>query len=173
MRVTATEEYGLRCLLVLARQGPEVQLSISEIAEAEGISVPYASKLLAMLRKAELVTAVRGRNGGFCVARPAAGISLLEVITALGGPLIDPDHCSKRTGQLDVCVHGEHCSVHDVLGGLAGIVGQFLKGTSLQNVIDGDTPKIEMPLEAILPSFTPDREAVATDQTSRIRVSQR
>jgi Rrf2 family protein len=171
MRITATEEYGLRCLLVLARKGPQVQLSIADIAEAEGISVPYASKLLAMLRKAELVTAVRGRKGGFCIAREADQINLLEVITALGGPLIDPDHCSKRTGRLDVCVHGDRCSVHDVLGGLAGIVGQFLKGTTLQNVIDGDTPDVEMPVEVMWPSYSPGEES--GDTTQRIRVSQR
>lgn len=171
MRITATEEYGLRCLLVLARKGPGVQLSIADIAEAEGISIPYASKLLAILRKTELVTTVRGRNGGFCIAREADRINLLEVITALGGPLIDPDHCSKRTGQLDVCVHGEHCSVHDILGGLAGIVGQFLKATTLQNVIDGDTPKIEVPIEAMLPSFAARTETAS--ERDRIRVSQR
>ncbi len=173
MRITATEEYGLRCLLVLGRGGPKAQHSIAEIAEAEGISIPYASKLLAMLRKAGLVTAVRGRKGGFSVAREADQINLLEVITALGGPLIDPDHCSKRTGQLDVCVHGEHCSVHDILGGLAGTVGQFLKATTLQNVIDGDTPQVDLPTEAMLPDCDQRYGDYAPDTTRRIRVSQR
>jgi Rrf2 family iron-sulfur cluster assembly transcriptional regulator len=55
MRISAVEEYGLRCLVALARKGPDSQLSISEIAELEGLSVPYASKLLAILRRAGLV----------------------------------------------------------------------------------------------------------------------
>jgi len=59
MRITAVEEYGLRCLLALARQGQGKQLSIPEIAEMEGLSVPYVSKLLAILRRAGLVTAER------------------------------------------------------------------------------------------------------------------
>src|SRR5512141_1068447 len=105
MRISAVEEYGLRCLLALARKGPKDQLSISEIAEQEGLSVPYASKLLAILRRAGLVTAERGRGGGFSIAREPKEINLYEVMTSLGGPLIDPNHCQKYSGQLNQCVH--------------------------------------------------------------------
>ncbi|UCC45688.1 MAG: Rrf2 family transcriptional regulator [Candidatus Zixiibacteriota bacterium] len=137
MRITAVEEYGLRCLLNLARAGRGKQMSISEIAESEGLSVPYASKLLSILRKAGLVQAVRGRSGGFRIARDPGEIDLYEVLFALGGPLIDPDHCQKHSGQLDQCVHTEECSVQGVLGGLAGYVQSFLAGTSLQEIVDG------------------------------------
>jgi Rrf2 family protein len=137
MRISAIEEYGLRCLLALARRGPEEQSSITEIAEMEGISVAYASKLLSILRKEGLVTAVRGRTGGFTVARPLDRISLYEVLVALGGPLIDPNHCEKHTGQLEQCVHHDSCSVQDVLGGLAGYVQEFLTDTTIQDLAFG------------------------------------
>ena len=137
MRVTAVEEYGLRCLLALARQGQGKQLSIPDIAEREGLSVPYVSKLLAILRKAGLVTAERGRSGGFTISRPLEQISVYEVLVVLGGPLIDPAHCQKHTGQLDQCIHIESCSVHDVLGGLAGYVKEFLSQTTLQDLALG------------------------------------
>ncbi len=136
MRVTAVEEYGLRCLLALARKGPDGQLSISEIAEAEGLSVPYASKLLAILRRAGLVQAARGRGGGFTIAKEPNAITLYEVLTMLGGPLIDPNHCQKHTGQLQQCVHIENCSVHDILGGLAGYVQEFLSRTTLADLVN-------------------------------------
>lgn len=135
--MTATEEYGLRCLLVLAGGSPAQQMSIADIADREGISVPYASKLLSMLRRGKLVNAERGRNGGFSLAREASKISLYEVVLVLGGPLLDPDHCSKRAGQLAQCVHEGNCSVHDILGGLAGYVAKFLSETTLQDVLDG------------------------------------
>jgi Rrf2 family iron-sulfur cluster assembly transcriptional regulator len=136
MRISAIEEYGLRCLVTLAHKGPNGQLSIPETAEIEGISIPYASKLLSVLRRAGLVTAVRGRGGGFCLARDPRDINLLEAITALGGPLMPPDHCTRYTGQLDRCVHVGNCSVHDVLHGLAGYLGDILAGTTLQDLID-------------------------------------
>lgn len=137
MRITALEEYGLRCLITLGRRGPEGQLSISEIADREGLSVPYASKLLAILRKAGLVQAERGRTGGFSLARKPEAITLYEVLTTLGGPLIDPAHCQKFSGQLDECVHLDSCTVHEVLGGLAGYMRGFLSRTTLADMIAG------------------------------------
>lgn len=145
MRVSALEEYGLRCLLALAKEGESGQLSINDIAEREALSVPYASKLLSLLRKAKLVSSVRGRKGGFCISRPANEITLYEVITALGGPLIDPDHCTRFSGQLDVCVHSEGCTVHHVLGSLAGYIGTYLRNTTLRDVLDGLTHGLPMP----------------------------
>jgi len=134
MRITAVEEYGLRCLLALAGKGSQSQMSISEIAELEGLSVPYVSKLLAILRKAGLVTAVRGRSGGFTIARPPEDITLYEVLVSLGGPLIDPSHCQKYTGQLDQCVHGANCSTHQTLAGLAGHIRSFLASQNLADL---------------------------------------
>ncbi len=145
MRISALEEYGLRCLLALAKEGMDGQLSINDIAEREALSVPYASKLLSLLRKARLVSSVRGRKGGFCIARPADDITLYEVITALGGPLINPDHCSRFSGQLDICVHSESCTVHYVLGSLAGYIGSYLKNTTLRDVLEGLTHGLPMP----------------------------
>lgn len=136
MRITAVEEYGLRCLLNLARIGAKAQLSISEIAAMEGLSVPYTSKLLSILRKSGLVLAARGRGGGFSIAREPEDITVFDVLTALGGPLIDPGHCKKYTGQLGECVHLHDCSVHEVFGSLAGYVKAFLSGTSLKDLLE-------------------------------------
>jgi len=155
MRITAVEEYGLRCLLTLARKGTSGQMSISEISEKEGLSVPYASKLLGILRRAGLVVAARGRSGGFSIAREPKDIGLYEVLTALGGPLIDPDHCQKYSGQLDECVHFANCSVHDVLGGLAGFVQDFLSKTTLQDILAGNGHRRH---------FVPEKDLIVLDQ---------
>lgn len=160
MRISAVEEYGLRCLLNLARLGPSGQLSISEIAEREGLSVPYVSKLLAILRHAGLVNAVRGRTGGFTIARQAEQINLHEVLTALGGPLIDPNHCNRFSGHRDSCVHLGDCSIHGVLGGLAGYIQDNLVRTSLADMINRTshfrgTHQIASPTATIQPASKP------------------
>lgn len=138
MRISASEEYGLRCMLTLAKEGTEGQLSISEISEKEGLSIPYTSKLLSILRKAQLVKAVRGRKGGFCITRSPESINLLEIITALGGPLIEPGHCDKFSGQFETCVHFQKCSVIYVLSGLAGYIGDYLSETTLDEILSGN-----------------------------------
>ena len=136
MRISSLEEYGLRCMMALARTGLNGQLSIPEIAKCEGLSVPYASKLLSILRKAKLVNAVRGRGGGFCISRSSAEITLLDVITALGGPMIDPDHCNKFSGNEEECVHIDDCSVHNIFNSLAGYMEDMLSKTTLQDILD-------------------------------------
>ena len=55
MKISAQEEYGLRCLLRLAQSGDRASATLPEIAAAEGLSVPYAAKLLSVLRQAGLI----------------------------------------------------------------------------------------------------------------------
>jgi DNA-binding transcriptional ArsR family regulator len=77
MKVTAQEEYGLRCLVQVARGHAQGRsLSITEIAQGEGLSTPYVGKILAVLRKGGLVTAARGRSGGYTLTRNPRAITL-------------------------------------------------------------------------------------------------
>ena len=136
MRISSLEEYGLRCLLTLATQPEGIQLTIPEIAEKEGLSEPYAGKLLSILKKGNLIKSARGRKGGFTIAKPAKEITLLEAVTTLGGPLIENDHCAKFTGILRRCVHYDCCSVRYVLGGLVAYIGEFLSKTTLADIMN-------------------------------------
>jgi len=135
MRISSLEEYGLRCLLTLANLGPSGQLTIPEIAEKEGLSEPYVGKLLALLKRGNLIKSVRGRKGGFTIARLPHEITLLQAVTTLGGPLIEHDHCTKFTGLLQKCIHYDCCSVRYVLGGLVAYIGEFLSKTTLADVM--------------------------------------
>ncbi len=68
MKITALEEYGLRCMIALAQNWPEKSMTMPEISAKEGLSIPYVGKLLMLLKRAGLVKALRGRNGGFTLA---------------------------------------------------------------------------------------------------------
>src|SRR5262249_12149920 len=106
MKITAQEEYGLRCLLRLARAGQS--LTIPEIAQAEGLSPAPAAKLLAVLRQAGFIESVRGRAGGYHLTRPATEVRLGRVLLALGEPLFDdPGYCERHAGPETegLCIH--------------------------------------------------------------------
>jgi len=115
MKITSQEEYGLRCLLRLARADDGRSLTIPEIAADEGLSVPYVAKLLAVLRQAGLIDSVRGRAGGYRLAASPGEISLGSVMTALGEPLFDEPHFfSKHPGTETTdgrCVHIGGCTL--------------------------------------------------------------
>ena len=98
MKITAQEEYGLRCLLRLAK-ADSGSITLPEVAAAEGLSVPYVAKLMAVLRHAGLLESVRGRSGGYSLAKPAEDIGLGSLLLILGEPLFDEhEYCQKHAG---------------------------------------------------------------------------
>lgn len=138
MKVTALEEYGLRCMVLLAKRAESGSpVTLAEIGEEEGLSVAYAAKLLAILRKADLVNAARGRNGGYVLARSPEEIALKEIIDALGEPVFSAAHCSKFTGVDGTCTHISNCSVRSVWRGFDRIIGRLLDQTTLSDIITG------------------------------------
>ena len=64
MKLSSQEEYGLRCLLQIARAGEGASRTIAEVSEREGISAPNVAKIMRLLRRAELVRSTRGKAGG-------------------------------------------------------------------------------------------------------------
>ena len=138
MKITAQEEYGLRCLLQLARV-PEGQImSVKEIASKEGLSSAYAEKLLRILSRAGLVHSVRGIKGGYMPNRPASSISLGEVIRALG-TMETTDHiCTVFTGNAPACVHFSDCGIRSVWSGLTNYIQSFLDQTTLGSLLENE-----------------------------------
>src|SRR5581483_5498840 len=113
MKISAQEEYGVRCLLRLA-QTEEQSLTLPEIAQAEGLSVAYVAKLMAVLRQAGLIDSVRGRSGGYRLRRAPTQIGLGSLLLILGEPLYDEqDYCQKHAGIAEDgrCVHKGACSL--------------------------------------------------------------
>src|SRR5947207_15253989 len=103
MKVSAQEEYGLRCLVLLARLREGESLTLGQIARSEGISVANAGKLMWIMNKAGLVQSTRGTKGGYSLARPAAEIRLNEVIRVLDHDTVQ-NHCQSYTGGMETCV---------------------------------------------------------------------
>ena len=133
MKVSAQEEYGLRCLVQLAHLRGGESLTLSQIAKGEGISVANAGKLLWILSKAGLVQSTRGTKGGYQLARPAHEIRLSEVIKVLDADEV-AGHCKSYTGVLDVCVHTSDCGIRPVILGLHEIVQQRALGSHARAV---------------------------------------
>jgi Rrf2 family protein len=143
MKISSQEEYGLRCLLQVARDGSETPVPISEIASREGLSVEYVGKLLMKLRKGELVTSVRGKAGGYVLAKPANEISLRLVLEVLSDPVFDTSYCSRFSGTEKTCVHAANCGIRPIWA----VVNQFLDRT-LSNLTIADVLQSEQ--EAIV-----------------------
>lgn len=88
MRLSAKSEYALLAMIELASCTESGPLSAREVSERQGIPSKFLEQLFVALRKAGLVTAVRGARGGFVLARPASDVTVLEIVEALEGPLV-------------------------------------------------------------------------------------
>lgn len=136
MKITAQEEYGLRCLLQVARAPEGESLTIPEVAAAEGLSVPYVAKLLSVLRQAGMIESVRGRSGGYRLARSPEQIGLGSLLLTLGEPLFDePDYCEKHAGVGDSCVHHGACSLRALWGTLEQWIRHSLDQVTLADLL--------------------------------------
>jgi Rrf2 family protein len=138
MKLSSQEEYGLRCLLQLARAGEGAALTIAEMSGREGISAPNVAKIMRILRRAGLVRSTRGKTGGYRLARPAADVRALEVLAALGGRLFDPGFCDRHAGVETHCLNTRDCSIRPVLRGLQDAVDQVLGELTLASLLGSE-----------------------------------
>ena len=111
MKLTRGTDYGIRGILYLGTQPFERVTLLHEIAENQLVPESYLAKIFQDLNKAGLVRSHRGARGGFSLARPAAQITLRQVIEALQGP-ISLNRCLDIR---EVCPRQEGCPVSRVL----------------------------------------------------------
>lgn len=135
MKFSAQEEYGLRCLLAIARSDSG-SATIPEISRRENLSESHVAKLLMVLRKEGIVVSSRGHAGGYALARPAGEMKVGDVLAVLGGRLYDDEYCSRHGGLSDVCVHGSGCALSDLWNAIQEAVDSVTFRISLQDLAD-------------------------------------
>lgn len=109
MKLSTKGRYGLRALIDLAVYSENEAVSIQSISQRQQISDSYLEQLMAKLKKAGLVVSIRGAGGGYRLAKPAAEISVGDILRALEGNLsavICPGNDEGAGGceSADICV---------------------------------------------------------------------
>jgi Rrf2 family protein len=135
MKLSAQEEYGLRCLLTLARAATSTPLTIPQIAEAERISGPNVAKLLRVLRKGGFVVASRGQAGGYSLSRKANEINVGDALACLGGRIFDAGFCGRHSSATRGCGHNSDCSVRSVWRLVQSAVDDVLSRLTLADLL--------------------------------------
>ena len=137
MKITAQEEYGLRCLLQVAQLTLKDNLtSLEDIAKAEHITTDYAAKLLSLLRQANFIESVRGKAGGYKLAKTPENIYLDEVIRSLSGELFESQSCQQFPGNDSKCIHISCCSIRSVWMSISQVLFGMLKRISLKDLLE-------------------------------------
>ena len=108
MKLSTKGRYGLRAVLDLALHSKEAVVPLSEIATRQDVSISYLEQLIAKLKKAGIVTSIRGAQGGYKLARDPTTLSVGEILRALEGNL-DPVNCAELTGEGEPCSASDNC----------------------------------------------------------------
>ncbi|MDR1862342.1 MAG: Rrf2 family transcriptional regulator, partial [Treponema sp.] len=133
MRITTRGRYALRASLALARLGKDGNpVSISILGEQENISPVFLEQIFFKLRKAGIVTSVRGPGGGFCFAQPPEKLTLKEILDAAGEELnLTP--CDKKK---DSCDRFGYCLSHSIWDGVTELVNNYFRGITLASILE-------------------------------------
>jgi Rrf2 family protein len=133
MKLSTRSTYGVRAMLVLAlRERSGRPVMIRNIAEEQALPVNYLEQLMSQLRKANLVTALRGPHGGFVLARAASEITVAEIVEALEGPLGLAD-CPSGPG---CCSRPEVCAVSELWQEASDALTRSLRRVTLAALAD-------------------------------------
>lgn len=143
MKFSTQEEYGLRCLLQLARRGEGTSMTIPEISHSEGLSIAHVAKLMRILRLGGFVASERGQSGGYSLSRPPEDIVVGDVLAALGGRLVEDDHCTSYSASTEGsnCAHSVDCSIISLWNRVQENVDRVLHNTTLGDLIAKSLPQ--------------------------------
>jgi Rrf2 family protein len=131
MRLTAKSEYGLLAVIDLALSSSSGPVSAREVAERRAIPQRFLEQLLVSLRRAGLVTAVRGAKGGFALGRPAEEITVLDVVEALEGSLT-ASVCDSERGV--TCGQAGACAAAPVWAKATAALRDVFAGTTIEEL---------------------------------------
>jgi Rrf2 family protein len=135
MKLSAQEEYGLRCLLRVASASEGGSVTIPAIAKAEALSTAYVGKLMSVLRQSDFVESVRGQAGGYILSRPPEKIAVSEVLASLGGRLFEAEFCDEFAGLERICTHSVDCSIRSLWRSVQHAVDLVLAGITLKDLL--------------------------------------
>lgn len=130
MRLTTKGRYAVTSMLDLALHMHNAPVSLSDVAIRQGISLSYLEQLFAKLRKKGLVSSVRGPGGGYLLNKPAAEISISEVVDAVNEQ-IDATNCAGKGN----CQQGSKCLTHNLWSDLSDQIHNFLSSITLASLM--------------------------------------
>ena len=133
MKISAKARYGLRILLDVALHETHARpRTIKEIADAQGISEKFISRIVVPLRERGMIKSERGKLGGFRLAQAPSDITLLAVIETLQGPISLVDCVADKAG----CVRSGTCVARSGWTDVNTAVRAALRGMTLETVLE-------------------------------------
>ncbi len=132
MKLSTRSRYGVRLILELAMNYDKGPVQLNTIAKNQDISEKYLGQLVIQLKSAGVITAVRGKNGGYLLSKEPRNLTLREVIEKLEGDLCLVE-C--MTGAVN-CERTDFCITRDIWRELSLRMVEYLDSVTMQDLVD-------------------------------------
>jgi Rrf2 family transcriptional regulator, iron-sulfur cluster assembly transcription factor len=129
MKLTTKGRYAVTALLDMVIHQEKGPVTVTQVAERQGISISYLERLACLMREHGLLRSVRGAKGGYILARDAKTITVADIIQAVDEK-IDATRCQGKSN----CQDGGMCLTHSLWDALNHKIMEFLRGVTLQDL---------------------------------------
>ncbi|AHF07452.1 RrF2 family transcriptional regulator [Desulfitobacterium metallireducens] len=133
MKLSTRSRYGVKAMFDLAQHAGEGPISLKSIAERQGISEHYLEQLISGLRKAGLVTSIRGAQGGYVLGREADQIRVGDVIRVLEGSIAPVDCVSEEDPEC--CQKAKYCVTRTIWEKVRDSIADVVDSITLANMV--------------------------------------
>ena len=131
MRLTTKGRFAVTAMVDLAMRQNRGPVTLAAISERQHISLSYLEQLFGKLRRAKLVSSVRGPGGGYNLAQATQAIKVADIVTAVDEPL-DATQCGGKEN----CHDEKRCMTHDLWATLNTKMFEYLSSVTLQDLVD-------------------------------------
>lgn len=135
MRLSAREQYGLRAMIELGRRHGQGPVSLSDVAQAQSISLGYLEQIVPLLKDANLLESTRGARGGYELSRAPRQITVGDVVRALEEGYIMPLKCIPHGRGEEPCGRQDTCAARDVWRKMHEGIVEVLDSTTLEDLV--------------------------------------
>ena len=153
MRLTTKGRFAVTAMVDLALRQNRGPVTLAAISERQHISLSYLEQLFGKLRRAALVSSVRGPGGGYNLAQPPAAISVADIVSAVDEP-IDATQCGGKEN----CHDDKRCMTHDLWATLNEKMQEYLSSVTLADLVAHQSGK---PVSVIKDFRGSEKEKVA------------
>ena len=130
MRLTTKGRFAVTAMVDLSMRQTRGPVTLSAISERQHISLSYLEQLFGKLRRAKLVSSVRGPGGGYNLAQPTQSVTVANIVTAVDEPL-DATQCGGKEN----CHDDKRCMTHDLWATLNEKMHDYLSSVSLADLV--------------------------------------
>ena len=138
MKFTTKTEYGVICLIYLARKTGQEMITIKDIVRDEKLSPAYIEKILQKLKQAGIVISHQGNQGGYALARKPSEITFLQIVEAVEGSTFDI-YCEPGIRDSITCNHFGMCGLRPIWEKSKKLLDDFYGSLTLEMIARGET----------------------------------